>query len=620
MESERRHSWPWGRSGGNDLGARGRARRAPGRETVAIDARPAPARRAGWLARAVCLVAGVASFGAALDSGVHAQDDPAPSGCSVTPDKTADPAPPETMELGETARITLDLTAECEKEAAPIDVMLVIDQSASMAELGKLANAKAAAKAFLDAIDLDESRVGLVAFNHVAGIPSPLSSDREAIGERIDWLSPGGQTNISGAIDLARQHLEDVGSPERSHAMIVLTDGFNTVPADPVPVAADRAKALDITVATICAGGACDADLEPAASEPSLYFNVPDPTELVELYRTLASRLVENAIVSLTIVDVLPSNMRFVPGSAVPPVDSAVTDPTSRETTLTWTLRGGMPAGGLSYLVEPLEVGRHPTNVVATGEFVDRKGRSGETIFPIPEVEVVAPPCMPRALEIYILVDDSTCLLNTKLSGMSAIQAIAEGTDNLLDTLSMGRDTAAVIGFGDTAELFQELTTDQRAVYDGILRVAMRDSSARLDLAYEEVRRELRSPRHNPRAQVVTLAITDGPMMAAPDRSVARAEQLERESGALHYVIAVGPIVQHTILKAIAVEGGYRHIALGGDILEEFDYMATVIGPLAEDCLPVDPTPRPTEPAATPTPVRDPERLYLPSLLDAASG
>ncbi len=575
-------------------------------------------RLVAMLCAALALNIAVAMFGVSLRAPLSAQGDPGVSGCTVIPDKTADPAAPETMELGETARITLDLTAECEEDEAPIDVMLVIDQSASMAESGKLTNAKAAAHAFLDAIDFEQSRVGLVAFNHDAGIPSRLTNDRRAIGDRIDWLSPGGQTNISGAIELARLHLEEAGSAERSQAMIVLTDGFNTVPADPVPVAAERAKLLGITVVTICAGGVCDTDLELAASEPALYFNVPDPSELVDLYRTLASKLVKNAIVSLTVVDVLPANMRYVPGSALPPTDSAVTDPVSLETTMTWVLRGGMPAGGLSYFVEPLDIGVHPTNVVATGQFVDRKGMPGETVFPIPVVEVVAPPCMPRPLEIYFLVDDSTCLLNTKLSGMSALQAIAEGADNLLDTVSLGRDTAAVIGFGDTAELFQELTTNQKAVYDGILRVAMRDSSARLDLAFEEVRRELRTARHNPRAQVVTITITDGPMMAAPDRSVARADQLKRESDAIHYVIAVGPIVQHTILKAIAVEGGYRHIALGGDIIEEFDYVATLLAPIAEDCIPVGSTPDPGEPTVTPTPptATVPDPIYLPSLFD----
>lgn len=580
-----------------------------------------PRRDHVWLIAVVAMLIALLSWLVGAERAIiEAQGDPGVSACSVTPEKTADPARPETMELGETARITLDLTAECEAEEAPIDVMLVMDKSASMAESSKLINAKAAAHAFLDAIDFDQSRVGLVAFNHSSGLASALTSDRTAIGNRIDWLTPDGQTNISGAIDLARQHLEESGSLERSHAMIILTDGFNTVPADPVPVAAERAKALGITVVTICAGGTCDADLELAASEPGLYFNVPDSSELVALYRTLASRLVKNAIVSLTITDVLPKNMRYIPGSAVPDTDSAVTDPVSGETTLTWTLRGGMPAGGLSYLVEPLEIGVHPTNVVATGQFVDRKGLPGETVFPVPIVEVVAPPCMPRPLEIYFLIDDSTCLLNTKLSGMSAIEAIAEGADNLLDTVSMGRDTAAVIGFGDTAELFQELTTDQAAIKAGILRVAMRDSSARLDLAYEEARRELRSPRHNPRAQVVVIAITDGPMMAAPDRSVARAEQLKRESAAIHYVIAVGPIVQHTILRSIAVEGGYRHIALGGDILKEFDYIAGLVAPLA-DCVPIGETPGPVDPTVTPTPPikNTPEAIHLPVVFDMAA-
>jgi len=576
---------------------------------VVATSRPVPSRRlesghrgaiwwstltAGALAACVLAVQGGHALGSAAAS---AADDPGTSACVVEPAKTADPS---LLELGEAARITLDLESVCPEKAAPIDVVLVMDQSASMLDDDKLTNAKTAAYAFLEEMDFEQSRVALIAFNHVAGMRLGLTDDKARLRSEVGSLIASGQTNISSAIELASDHLEEAGDPERTRAMIVLTDGFNTVPADPVPVAAQSAKDLGIIVATICTGGDCDTELPAAASEPALHFDVPDSAELAELYRTLAEKLQKNAIVSLTIVDVLPANMRFIPGSSVPEPDAVAHDVATGETTLTWVLTGGMPEGGISYSVEPLELGVHPTNVVATGDFVDRKGLPGRTEFPVPIVEVIAPPCLPRALEVYFLIDDSTCLFNTRLSGMDALEAIAEGVDRSLDQMSLGRDTAAIIGFGDTAELFQPLTTDREALLDAVMRVAMRDMSARLDLAYDEVRSEMRSPRHNPRAQVVTVTITDGPMMAAPERSSARAEFLRRE-GVLHYIIAVGPIVQHSILRPIAEPDGYRHIALGGDAIGEYETLAALYGPLGGVCVPIG-EPTPTVPIVTPTP------------------
>jgi len=535
------------------------------------------------------------------------------SPCTATVDKVA--APTRLM-LGETTRITLTLEAVCPADEAPIDVMLVMDASASMADDAKLTNAVAAARAFVDAMNLAASRVGLVVFNEAAGVRQPLSGDAAAIRSSLSGLIPGGRTNVSQAIEVARQHLAEAGDPDRTQAIIVLTDGRNTISgAEPIPLAAARAKGDGILVATFCAGGQCDPDLEPAASSRDLYFNVADVTQLVGLYATLAGQLQQNALRTLTVRDVLPANMYFIGGTGRPEPDEVTTDDQARTTTLTWYLVGGMPEGGLSYDVEPLEIGVHPTNVVATGDFVDKKGLSGQVVFPVPEVEVLAPPCLPRPLEVYFLIDDSTCLLNSSLNGMAAADAIAKGVEEVLGTMKLGRDTAAVIGFGDTAEIYQTLTVDKAALVDAARRVAMRDGQANLDLAYDEVRRELRSPRHRPSAQLVTLTVTDGPMMASPRRAEVRAEQL-RGMGAKHYNIGVGPIVQHATLRGIAEPGGYRDIALGGDVITAYQELGAMFTPLGSDCVPVaELTPPATaQPTATPEPGTPPAvfRVYLP--------
>lgn len=533
-----------------------------------------------------------------------------PSACRVVPNKVA---APEEIPLGDTVRVTLTLSAECPPEVAPVDVVLVVDVSASMANDGKLENAQAAAHAFIDAMDLDQSRVGLVTFNHRAGVRSPLvgTAEEDRIRDAIDSLIAGGQTNISAAIDVARELFEAEGRDGVGQAMIVLSDGFNTVSgAEPVPTAAARAKAVGITVATICAGGVCDPELEQAASRPDLYYNVPDTSLLPDLYRALATTLQTNEIATITVRDEIPDNMRFIEGSAVPAPDRVGSPPGAY---LEWDLVGGLPPGGLSYSLEPLEPGVHPTNVVAAGEFVDKRGRRGSTVFPVPQVVVIAPPCVPRGLDVYFLIDDSNCLYGAVLNGMPSIDAIRLGVEKVMDQMSMGRDRAGVIAFGDRAVLLQPLTADRQAVSDAVRMVAMRDDSARLDLAYAKVRSELAGPITRPRARVATIFVTDGPIM--PSLEMAQQQgNLLRASGVVNYGIGVGDLAQHGVLRLVCEPGGYREIDFGGDCIGAYDSIGGIVGPMGEECVPPDGvTPTPSRPRTpTPTPPTWRFRAFLP--------
>lgn len=579
-----------------------------------------PSRRAIVAGGAGGLLLALGAIGGlVLRGSISAQDD-AVSHCTATVDKIAAPT---VLELGQTTRLTLTLASTCLAEAAPIDVMMVLDVSASMGDDGKIENAKAAGIAFVNAME-DGSRVGLVKFNQDAGVAVALTEDRARVRTELDVNRTSGLTNVSQAIDVAAAHLAAEGRANVTRAMIVLTDGKNTVPADPIPVAAQRAKDAGLTVVTVCAGGACDPDLQPAASKPDLYFNVPNPADLVTLYTSLAGQLQQNAVVQLTVRDVVPSNMRYVTGSAVPAAVES-TEPGSGRTVLTWRFPGDIPAPGISYLVEPLERGEHPTNVIATGEFVDRKGLPGSVLFPVPRV-IIPGGCPRRPMEVYFLIDDSTCLLGASLSGLDSKEAIAQGVSQVLDMMDMRQDTAAVIGFGSIATIYQTLTHDHAAVVDGVRRVAMQDQAARLDLGFQEVRRELASSRSRPEAIRITVSVTDGPMMPSPLRAIEQSKSL-RAKGFHHYTIGIGPIVQHGVLRAVAEPGGYRALSLGGDVIGAYIDLGRNFVPLANVCPPTPGVPTPTpvlpntpipptdEPTAEPqatTPAAPAERLYLP--------
>jgi len=223
--------------------------------------------------------------------------------------------------------------------------------------------------------------------------------------------------------------------------------------------------------------------------------------------------------------------------------------------------------------------------------------------------------CPPVPLEVFFLIDDSNCMAGATLNGVDARTAIRMGVELVLDQIQLtGKDTAAVVGYGDTAILLQPLTDDRQAILTGVDAITMRDNSARLDLAYREVSRELRTARHRAGAQVLTINVTDGPMMAAPDLARQLAEALKRELGVRHGTIAVGSIAQYALIRQISEPGWVWEIDFGGDVFtpyREFGAIAAGIGQPSAPCpatptaAPATGTPRPTttrtaSPTATP--------------------
>ena len=309
--------------------------------------------------------------------------------------------------------------------------------------------------------------------------------------------------------------------------------------------------------------------------------------------------------------------MRYIDGSAVPPAARVGRPPNAY---LEWDLVGGMPPGGISYTLEPLQVGVHPTNVLATGQFTDRRGRRGETVFPLPQVKVNPPACVPQALDVFFLIDDSNCLYGAVLNGRPSLEAIRMGVERVMDQMSLGRDRAAVIAFGDTAVLLQPLTSDRQAIVDAVMKVAMRDESARLDLAYAKTRRELAGPTFRTTAQVATVFVTDGPMMPSLDMADQQARLL-RQLGVLSYGIGIGDLAQHALLRSVCEPGGYYEVDFGGDIITPYTQIGSTVSPFGGICVPatrLTPGPRPTPTRAvatsTPLPVLA-NHIYLPRSL-----
>lgn len=184
----------------------------------------------------------------------------------------------------------------CAVEAPRIDVVLVIDASSSMLELTragrtKIDAARAAARLFLEQLDLPADQAAIVAFNASATLSQALTGDRAALLAALDTIATAQLTRIDLGIRTAQAELAGPRRrPGHRPAMVVLTDGRNNPePVASAVAAAAAAKAAGMRVFTIGLGDDVEAEaLAAMASAPGDFFVAPDGEDLAAIYRAIA--------------------------------------------------------------------------------------------------------------------------------------------------------------------------------------------------------------------------------------------------------------------------------------------------------------------------------------------
>ncbi|MCB8945261.1 MAG: VWA domain-containing protein [Ardenticatenaceae bacterium] len=118
------------------------------------------------------------------------------------------------------------------------DQVLVLDNSGSMGDNGKLAAAQTAARLFSDVAQENE-RLGVVSFNTDANEEYGLAfipDDDDNAGVRagamaaIDLMTAGGATSIGDGLQLGQNMLNVDGDPDHPWAMVLLSDGMENEP------------------------------------------------------------------------------------------------------------------------------------------------------------------------------------------------------------------------------------------------------------------------------------------------------------------------------------------------------------------------------------------------------
>lgn len=256
---------------------------------------------------------------------------------------------PSSVQPGEEVTITITLHAVssiCGPEVVgkPLDVVLVIDHSGSMEDFvstllgmqSKLVNAKEAAKAFVDEMNMTNDRVALVQFDDYASLLQSLSHDPIAVKSSIEGITGGGGTSIDAGLRMAHEELASNGRIDAALVTIILSDGLSDLTS--AVNEAKSAQADGIRIISVGIGSDVDQNLmRQIASSPADYHFSPDTSDLQEIYVAIAQQIREFATATNIQIDHTfdPTKIEVIPDSIS---DGGILTGETTQNTVYWNL------------------------------------------------------------------------------------------------------------------------------------------------------------------------------------------------------------------------------------------------------------------------------------------
>jgi Ca-activated chloride channel family protein len=192
----------------------------------------------------------------------------------LTAENGVDPTEPKTalqMPNASVVKIVRDVWWYTKRHT---NVYLVVDTSGSMRG-EKLAQAQEALRIFLDQIQGDLERVGLIQFAsgvNTAVYLDELGQNRAALVAAVDRLQAAGDTALLDAVYEAHERLEGLGDTERINAIVVMTDGQeNNSTASLQTLVRKLERESQVPVVIFCIAYGRDADMATlqAIAEPT---------------------------------------------------------------------------------------------------------------------------------------------------------------------------------------------------------------------------------------------------------------------------------------------------------------------------------------------------------------
>lgn len=221
-------------------------------------------------------------------------------------------------------KVTLSLAAAPDITNNPVDIVLALDRSGSMAG-SAIANLKLGANKFIDIIDEAAdgtkdgvigggSRIAIVSFADTATQDTQLITSVNDLKMAVDSLTADGNTNHGDAFAQATDLLTN--SSANGKIIVMFTDGKTTTGAPPAPLAA-AARAAGIVIYAIGLVGNDGIDvatLNEWATDPdtSHVAVTPDDAELEDLFEDLAKNISKPGATNIMIYETVNPDFNIV--------------------------------------------------------------------------------------------------------------------------------------------------------------------------------------------------------------------------------------------------------------------------------------------------------------------
>lgn len=240
---------------------------------------------------------------------------------------------PQSINEGEEVEVSLEVQGTSPIDyTKPNDIILVIDRSGSMLPSNnkgedKMKNAKEAAKGFVDLLDTNLHHVGVVDFSTDTKV-FDVSTDKSAVKQYIDGISANGGTGTGGAIQKARELLQNHRS-DAQPVIILMTDGQATHPqpeSNAYKYALEQASAAKgegivfYTIALLNIGedpatSAPNSLMKDMATTSSHHHFVLGSVGLSEIYAAIVQEIGKATAYDVTITDYVSPEFEIVTGS-----------------------------------------------------------------------------------------------------------------------------------------------------------------------------------------------------------------------------------------------------------------------------------------------------------------
>lgn len=384
----------------------------------------------------------------------------------VSVDKVTNPA----LCMQENVNLSIAVNNTCGGSSfrAPLDVIIVFDNSLSMGDLGgnpaePINSARVAANGFVDLLDPNIDQLSLVSYSTEPILRSQLTTNFNTIRNQISNLDPDSGTNIGGGLALARAEMAARGRSNSEHIIVLLTDGvpnqqyqggssscplWPDSPSDCTRDAINQANLAKNDGSTIYTIGyrlnsysndytqevaalaistlqSITSEYESVNSTTDTYFAAENTEDIDDVFARVAEVIQDTSVATdAVITEILPPGVHYVPGSGNP-----VPTVSADGRTLTWSLGTlAIETANITFRVAFDNPGRQLVEVYPDSVLTYRDTRNNQTYTAeFPETYVSPQVCLASATPIptstpkYIAQCNQSCNSNADCGGNDQI-------------------------------------------------------------------------------------------------------------------------------------------------------------------------------------------------------